>query len=184
MIDCEHQWNWDKEIRFCLKCRQVRIFPTNGENGKIVWQGLDDKRNPLELSAEEKSILAHLAQILGVKKAADCIKIDMKLLRAWCGSYCRGQRIEPQGPQKPKRPYHRREKVDLKLDQPAELNKEVEIAEPVKLSPTSPKSALSIEVNKSNLLPSFPPFNDNWEASVQSEWLATYLELVKYGAMT
>ena len=29
-------------------------------------------------------------------------------------------------------------------------------------------------------LPPFPPFNDNWEAPVQSEWLATYLELAKF----
>jgi len=89
MIDCDHQWNCDKEVRYCLKCGQVRTFPTTDESPKVVWQGLDDKRNPLELSSGDKSILAHLAQDIGIKKASDCIKIKMHVLQAWVGSYCR-----------------------------------------------------------------------------------------------
>jgi len=177
MIDCEHQWNWDKETRFCLKCGQVRTFPTNGDNGKVVWQGLDDKRSPLELSGEEKSILAHLAQELGVQRVSDCIKIEMKLLRAWCGSYCRKPKdTQPSQDEQPvKRAYHRKPKPD----QPTELSAEVEVAEPIEVLQKVP---LSTEVNKSNL-PPFPTFNDNWEAQVQSEWLVTYLELAKMMAM-
>ena len=161
MIDCEHQWNWSKETRFCLKCRQVRTFPSNGENGKVVWQGFDDKRNPLELPAEDKAILANLAKGLGVKKAVECINIPMKLLRAWVGAYCR-------------------EKKPPKLDQPINVSKEEKPAAPVELSQKSP---LSIKVSKGDLLPPFPAFNDKWEAPVQLEWIATYLELVRVGAM-
>lgn len=176
MIDCEHQWNSGKDTRFCLKCGQVRTFPLGEDSGKVVWQGLDDKRIPTELTSEEKNIIAHLANELGVKDAAECLSIPMTILRAWQGSYLR----------KPK--------IDLTV----ELNKDD--AEPVvakrkynmtQRSPKSLKSPLSTEVNESeqvstkvgngNLLPAFPTFNDNWEAPVQLEWLVTYLELAKLG---
>ncbi|MBU0892582.1 MAG: hypothetical protein KKH21_17110, partial [Gammaproteobacteria bacterium] len=67
----------------------MRTFPTNGEAGKVVWQGIDDKRNPTELTSEEKNIIAHLANELGVKKAIACLNIPMVILRAWQGSYLR-----------------------------------------------------------------------------------------------
>jgi len=156
MIDCDHKWNSDKETRFCETCGQVRTFPTDGKSGKVVWQGLDDKRNPLELSTEEKSILAHLAQELGIRRINDCIKIEVKLLRAWVGAYCGDHRK----PHKPK----------------------IQTSSKSSKSPKSPKSPLSTNVVKSDLkvdLPPFPPFNDKWDAPVQSEWLVTYLELAK-----
>lgn len=158
MIDCEHQWNWDKPTRFCLQCRQVRVFPTDGSSGKVVWQGLDDKRNPLDLSAEDKSILAHFSRDLGVKKASACIKIETKLLNSWCGAYCREN--------KPKN-----------LDKAIKSKKGDKLIVSVNVPPKSP---LSTEVSKGNL-PAFPAFNDTWESPVQLEWLATYLELVKLG---
>jgi len=138
----------------------VRTFPKGDKEPKVIWQGIDDKRNPLELPAEDKSILAHFTKELGLKKAADCIKIPMFTLRAWVGAYCRGEKTESQETQKPKRPYHYRNKVDLKLDQPIKLDDEGKLAEPVELPP-------------------FPPFDNSWEAQVQSEWLVTYLQLVK-----
>ena len=125
MVDCDHQWNWGKETRFCLKCRQVRIFPNDDKAGRIIWQGIDDKRNLLELSAEDKSILAHLAQDLGVKKAADCLEMPMNLLRVWCGVYCRqakpklNESIEINKEVKPKRKYVRKQNLKiLSLYQP------------------------------------------------------------------
>lgn len=142
-VDCEHQWNWDKESRFCLKCRQVRTFPLNGNSGMVIWQGKDDKRNPIELTAEEKFILAHFAQQLGVKKFAGCIKIPMVFLRAWVGAYC-GDHTKKYKPKQS----------------------------------ISQKSQKRTKVSESDL-PPFPTFNDNWEAPVQLEWLATYLELAK-----
>lgn len=89
MIDCDHQWNWDKGIRFCLKCGQVRTFPNVGEAPRVIWQGFDDKRNPVELPPEDKAVLAHLARALGIKKASGFINIPMKILRAWSAAYCR-----------------------------------------------------------------------------------------------
>jgi len=70
----------------------VRTFPKGDESPRVVWQGLDEKKNPLELSVEDKSILAHFAKSLGLKKATDCLKIEMKLLRAWVGAYCRKEK--------------------------------------------------------------------------------------------
>ena len=163
MIDCEHQWNWGKEIRFCLKCRQVRTFPNyGGGEPRVLWQGSDDKRDPLTLPPEDKRELAHLGQLLGVKKASDCIGIPMKILRAWCGAYLR----------KPKNIDSTAMALDLKS----------QVEQMLKESPKSPKSPLSTNVVKSDLkvdLPPFPPFNDKWEPPVQSEWLVTYLELAK-----
>ena len=168
MIDCDHQWNWDKEIRFCLRCRQVRTFPKDNEEPKVIWQGIDDKRSPLELPEEDKSILAHFAKELGIKKATDCIKIPLIILRAWCGAYCRKEKLPKLNTtlESPKRKYERKPKVELR-EAPAKLEESL-------------KSPLSTEVVKSNL-PPFPVFNDSWEAPVQSEWLVTYLELAKLG---
>ena len=161
MIDCEHQWNWDKGIRFCLKCRQVRTFPTDGETGKIVWQGSDDDRSPIELPTEDKAILAKLAQALGVKKASDCINISMKLLRAWVGAYC-GDHTKPhQAKQDKAQSVAQSETHNASYDTQQSL-----------------KSPLSTKVLESDL-PPFPNFNDNWESPVQLEWLATFLELAK-----
>ncbi len=167
MIDCEHQWNWDKETRFCLKCGQVRTFPKDNKAPRVVWQGFDDKRNPIELSVDEKVILVHFAKELGIKKASDCIKIPMKLLRAWCGAYCRKPKVKVNKPtesgeeiKSTKRPYHRRMKVELLQ-----------------------KSPLSIKVAKSDLLPPFPAFDSNWQPEVQMEWISTFLELIKLRAV-
>ena len=164
MIECDHKWNSGQEIRFCLQCRQVRTFPKNGEGEpRVVWQGSDDKRDPLTLPPEDKKELARLGQLLGVKKAADCIGIPMKILRAWCGSYRR----------QPKQ-----------ATTQAALQSEAQSATHDASHDThqSPKSPLSTNVVKSDLkvdLPPFPPFNDKWEAQVQSEWMVTYLELAK-----
>ena len=180
--DCDHKWNWDKETRFCLSCRQVRTFPQGEESGRVLWLGLDDKRDPLELPPKDKSAIAHLAQELGVKKASDCIKIDWVLLRAWVGNYC-GDRRHPHKP---------------RLDKSIKLSKEDKSPDPVKLSSQpeaqpeaqsashdthqSPKSLLSTPVSKSDHkvdLPPFPPFSNDWLPEVQMEWLEVFSGLIK-----
>jgi len=175
MIDCEHQWNSDKETRFCLKCGQIRTFPIDDTEPRVLWQGIDEERKPIELTSEEKNIIAHLANELGVKKAADCLNIPMVILRAWQGSYLRKSKIDLS---------NKLSKDDLPIE-PIKIKRKYD------MSKRSPKSPLSTEVNESeqvttkvdngNLLPPFPAFSDKWEAQVQSEWLVTYLELVKFG---
>jgi len=154
----------------------VRTFPSGDKQPKVVWQGIDDKRNPIELGKEDKSTLAHLARELGLKKAAECLKMPMMILRAWCGVYCRG--LEPKSePTRIKQAYHRKLTEPIEVPQP----------EPQPVSHNSLEYAPEVskavdKLVKSDLkvdLPPFPTFNDKWEAPVQSEWLVTYLELTK-----
>jgi len=67
----------------------VRIFPIGDKAGQVVWQGHDETRKPTELTSEDKNIIAHLANEVGVKKAVDYLGISMVILRAWQGSYLR-----------------------------------------------------------------------------------------------
>lgn len=87
MTDCDHKWNSSREIRICLKCGQVRTFPANNGNGKIVWLGSEDKRIPNEVPNEDKKILATLAREEGVKIIAEYNGLPVRTLSAWTASY-------------------------------------------------------------------------------------------------
>lgn len=96
MSDCDHRWNDSSEVRICLSCGQVSTFPTNGDNRRICWPGKGAEQDPQELGSLDKSLIAHAAQRLGIRQAADLTGIGWKLLRAWVGAYCRREEtLEP-----------------------------------------------------------------------------------------
>jgi len=66
-------------------CGRIQTFPFGGENARVIWQGVDDTRNPIELSRGDKLIILALAKGLGLKVAGAKFHMDPKTLRAWNG---------------------------------------------------------------------------------------------------
>lgn len=100
MVDCEHRWDSDDEVRLCLKCGEVRTFPTGKENPRVVWSGRSAESDPLQVPWADKALIArvakgHVAQGTTLKRLAELTGINMFLLRGWVGALSRGKKEEP-----------------------------------------------------------------------------------------
>ena len=86
---CNHDWDSDAPVRLCLHCGQVRMFPSGDSNPRVLWLGRETKDDPLQLPKAEKALIAGTAKRFGIKKTVEVTGIQLKILRAWVGAYCR-----------------------------------------------------------------------------------------------
>ena len=151
-IDCEHKWDSSRDVRLCLSCGQVRQFPSDGKNARIVWPGRGSNVDP---SKEDKA-----AQSSGIKKIAELTGLDWKMLRAWIGAYCRKPKVQEDKP---------KVQEDKSKPKPA----------PERKPPRKPRvmKVIPRESVTGSFLPAFPTFNESWPEMVQLRWLDTYRTL-------
>ena len=175
--DCEHKWNSGDDIRVCLKCGQVRTFPTGEDAPVVLWVSRGDDRDPTALPKQWKSAIAHLAKTFGPSKFIELTGLPLSAIRGWIGAYCRQVKAKQPKVDPPAVPSVTQPEVE-----PVIIKRKYDMTQRLAKSPKSPKSPLSTPVAKSDHkvdLPPFPPFSNDWDPSVQMEWISVYSGLAK-----
>lgn len=95
MVDCEHQWDSDREERLCVLCGEVRTFPTGEELPRVIWPGRGAELDPVQLPWADKALIAKTAKGHDFKKVKKLTGISIFLLRGWVGASSRGKKAGP-----------------------------------------------------------------------------------------